>query len=51
MDHFNFFRSERQKLLINIDYVMEVLKKGADKARRTASATKAEVWEKVGLKL
>lgn len=51
LDHFRPYREEREKLKQNPAYVKEVLKKGADKARETASATKAEVWEKVGLKI
>jgi tryptophanyl-tRNA synthetase len=44
-------RTRREKLATNTDYILEVLKQGAEKARAVASATKAEVWEKVGLKL
>jgi len=50
-DRFKDFRQERDKLASNTDYVLEILKSGADKARIVASATKAEVWEKVGLKI
>lgn len=51
MDELKPFRDEREKLMHNLDYVFEVLKKGAEKARVTASATKAEVWNAIGLKL
>jgi hypothetical protein len=34
-----------------MEYVKDILKKGAAKARETAEATKAEVWEKVGLNI
>jgi len=45
------FRAEGEKLAHNLDYVKEVLKKGALKASETASATKSEVWEKTGLNI
>lgn len=45
------FRDEREKLGKNLDYVKEILKKGAVKASEVASATKAEVWEKTGLNI
>jgi tryptophanyl-tRNA synthetase len=51
LSYFNHFRREREKLASNIDYVLDVLKKGAEKARGVASVTKAEVWEKVGLRI
>jgi tryptophanyl-tRNA synthetase len=51
LSYFNPFRREREKLASNIDYVLDVLKKGAEKARGVASVTKAEVWEKVGLRI
>lgn len=51
LDHFKPFREEREKLKQNLDYVKDILKKGAEKAGIVASATKAEVWEKTGLKL
>jgi len=50
-DHFKPYREEREKLKQNLDYVKDVLKKGAEKAKVVASATKAEVWEKTGLSL
>lgn len=51
LDELKIARKEREKLAANIDYVHNILKQGAEKARKVASATKAEVWEKVGLKL
>jgi tryptophanyl-tRNA synthetase len=51
LSYFMPFRQEREKLAANIDYVHNILKKGADKARVTASATKAEVWKATGLML
>ena len=51
LEHFKPFRDEREKLKQNLDYVKDILKRGADKAREIASVTKAEVWEKVGLNI
>jgi tryptophanyl-tRNA synthetase len=51
MDELGPYRAEREKLVKNMDYVHEVLKKGAEKARIVAAATKAEVWDKTGLKI
>ncbi len=51
LEHFRPFREKRAELMNNLDYVKEVLNKGAEKARRTASATKEEVWDKVGLNI
>jgi tryptophanyl-tRNA synthetase len=51
MNHFKPYRDEREKLAQNLDYVKDVLKQGAGKAREVASATKCEVWEKTGLNL
>ncbi|HEY3249619.1 MAG TPA: tryptophan--tRNA ligase [Ignavibacteria bacterium] len=51
LDQLRPYRQEREKLKQNPDYVKDVLKKGAEKARKVASATKAEVWEKVGLNI
>ena len=51
MDHFKPYREERERLKQNLDHVKDVLKKGAEKAREVASVTKAEVWEKTGLKI
>lgn len=51
MEYFGPYRLEREKLKSDPAYVKDILKKGADKARETARATKAEVWEKVGLNI
>ncbi len=51
MEYFKPYSDEREKLKQNMDYVKEILSKGADKARETASKTKTEVWSKVGLKI
>lgn len=51
LDELKPYREEREKLKQNMDFVREILKNGADKARIIASATKAEVWEKVGLNI
>jgi len=51
IDHFKPYREEREKLKQNLDHVKSILKNGAEKARVIASATKDEVWEKVGLKI
>jgi len=51
LDELTPYRMEREKLINNLDYVHEVLKKGAEKAKIVASATKAEVWSVTGLKL
>lgn len=51
VDTFKPFREERERLKNDLAYVKEILKKGAEKARETAAATKAEVWEKTGLSI
>lgn len=51
MEHFKPYRDERDKLKQNLDHVKNILLTGAEKAREVATATKAEVWEKTGLKL
>lgn len=51
LDYFKSYRENRSKLSTNIDYVLDVLKKGSDKARLEAAATKADVWKSVGLTL
>lgn len=51
MDELKPYREEREKLAKNLDFVKEILSKGAERARRIASATKAEVWDKVGLRI
>jgi len=50
IEHLRPYRDRREELKHNLDYVKDILKNGAEKARKVASATKAEVWEKVGLK-
>ncbi len=51
LDHFGPCREKRAELKNNPDYIKQVLKIGAEKARAVASATKAEVWDKVGLNI
>ncbi|RPI18608.1 MAG: tryptophan--tRNA ligase [Ignavibacteriae bacterium] len=51
LEHFKPFREKREELKNNMDYVHEVLRKGAEKARITASAVKKEVFEAVGLNI
>ncbi len=51
IETFKPFREERERLKNDIAYVKDILKKGAEKARETASKTKAEVWEKTGLSI
>ena len=51
LEHFYPYRNERDKLTKDIDYVKDILVKGADKARVVAYDTKKEVWKKVGLNL
>jgi tryptophanyl-tRNA synthetase len=51
LGHFEQYRNKRLELSKNLDYVKDVLKKGAEKARTVASVTMNEVKEKTGLKL
>lgn len=51
IETFKPYREERERLKNDLVYVKDVLKKGAEKARETATATKAEVWEKTGLSI
>jgi tryptophanyl-tRNA synthetase len=51
LEHFKPFRQKREELKNNMDYIHEVLRKGAEKARITASAVKQEVIEAVGLNI
>jgi tryptophanyl-tRNA synthetase len=51
LEHFKPYRDERDKLKQDPAQVKEVLKKGAERAREVASATKREVWDKTGLTL
>ena len=47
--YFEPFRKRREELAQNLDYVHEVLRKGADKARAIASVTLDKVRRNVGL--
>lgn len=49
VEYFKPFRQKRTELENNIDYVKEVLAKGAERARAVAVATVAEAREAVGL--
>ena len=49
MSHFSTFRAKRTELEKNLDYVKDVLKRGAEKARVVAAVTLNEVREKTGL--
>lgn len=51
LEHFKPFREKREQLKNNMDYIHEVLRKGAEKARMTASAVKQEVFKAVGLNI
>ncbi|MCX7878109.1 MAG: tryptophan--tRNA ligase [Ignavibacteria bacterium] len=51
LDTFKPYREKREQLKKDVQYVLNVLKQGAEKARTVASATKQEVWEKIGLML
>ena len=51
IETFKPFREERERLKNDLEFVKDVLKKGAEKAREVASATKAEVWDKTGLSI
>lgn len=51
IETFKPFREERERLKNDISYVKDILKKGAERARSVASATKAEVWDKTGLSI
>ena len=50
MDYFAPYRQKRTELLKNLDYVHEVLRKGAERANAVASETMAKVRKVVGLK-
>ena len=47
--YFEPYRQKREDLSKNLDYVMDVLKKGAEKARAVASVTMSEVRKLTGL--
>jgi tryptophanyl-tRNA synthetase len=49
-EYFRPFREKREKILANIDYVSEVRKKGAQKARKIGMVTLDRVREFVGVK-
>ena len=49
LEYFKPYRSKRQELKNNLDYVHEVLQKGADKARPVAHKTFEDVRKAVGL--
>jgi tryptophanyl-tRNA synthetase len=51
LDHFKPFRTKREEMKNNLDYVKSVLKEGAEKAHRVASVTTKEVRRAVGLNL
>lgn len=51
IETFKPFREERERLKNDLSYVKDILKKGAEKARIVAAETKAEVWDKTGLKI
>ncbi len=51
LEHFKPFREKREELKNNMDYIHEVLRKGAERARMTASAVKQEVFNAVGLNI
>lgn len=51
IETFKPFREERERLKDDLSYVKDILKKGAEKARIIAAETKAEVWDKTGLKI
>ena len=49
-DYFSEARDKKKELLLNQDYLREVLAKGADKAREKATVTLDLVRDRVGLK-
>ena len=50
MDHFAPFRQKRSQLVQNLDYVEQVLRDGATRARQVADETMGRVREAVGLR-
>lgn len=48
-DHFADFRAKRAELLADPERIIEILRKGAEKARALAQPKLLEVWKKVGL--
>ncbi len=49
-DHFTPYRKKREELAKNLDYVNDVLRKGAERANAVAGDTMAKVRKAVGLK-
>jgi tryptophanyl-tRNA synthetase len=49
MDYFAPFRKKREELVKNLDYVHEVLRKGAERANAVADETMSKVRKAVGL--
>ena len=49
MEYFSPYREKRESFFNNMDYVYEILKKGAHKARSVASSKLDEVRNTVGL--
>lgn len=47
--HFAEFREKKKRLLEKPDEIKEILREGAEKARKTAAATLAEVRNKIGI--
>jgi len=50
MDHFAPFRKKREELVKNLDYVNDVLRKGAERANAVADETMTKVRKAVGLR-
>lgn len=50
MDHFAPYRKKREELAKNLDYVNDVLRKGAERANAVADDTMTKVRKAVGLK-
>lgn len=50
MDHFAPFREKREELVKNLDYVHDVLRKGAERANAVADETMTKVRKAVGLR-
>ena len=50
MDYFAPFRQKREELLKNLDYVHDVLRKGAERANAVANETMTNVRKAVGLR-
>jgi len=50
MDYFAPFRKKREELVKNLDYVHEVLRKGAERANAVADETMSKVRKAVGLR-